>query len=631
MLLTKRPLFTRRAALRSAIGGLATPVFLRPTRGFASPDGPEVHGLSTFGDLALPKDFSHLAYVDPNAPKGGEIVLQITGTSGNQNFETFNTLNIFTLRGDGAAGMQMCFDTLMTGNADEPDALYGLAARAVRVSADKLTYRFMLRKEARFSDGSPLTAEDVVFSILVLADKTKSHPVYWITLSHDLEGVTADGDDVLVRLKPDHSREAILNIAGLPIFSAAFYRKVPFDSVSLEPPFGSGPYKVGAFQQGRYIAFARVADYWAKDLPINVGSNNFDVIRYEYYADRKVAFEGFKAGDFTFHEEFTAAIWAKGYDFPAVAEGRVLKQTIPDAYPTGTQGWFINTRRDKFKDPRIREALGYAFDFKWTNANIMYNAYKRTVSYFQNSPIAATGAPSIEELKILEPFRSKLPPEVFGPVYMPPEADGSGSDRALLRKAFNLLTEAGCKRAGSQLDLPDGSPFQIEFLDSNSALQPHTLPYIRNLRLLGIDASMRTVDPAQYRRRTDNFDFDIITENFSFGLTPGVGMRDVLGSEAAKIPGSRNRSGIADPILDTLIERAIVAPDRESLTVLCRCIDRILRAGHYWVPMWNKSGHTVAFWDLFGWPRQPAKYGLNAVSTWWYDETKAKKTALKPR
>ena len=629
--LREAPLFTRRTSLQLAIGAAAIVPASRLAFADAAAEGPEVHGLSTFGDLALPKDFAHLAYVDPKAPKGGEIVLQITGTSGNQNFETFNTLNIFTLRGDGAAGMALCFDTLMTGNADEPDALYGLVARAVRVSPDKNTYRFLLRKEAKFWDGTPLTAADVVFSIKTLADKTKSHPVYWITLGHDLDNVKADGEDVIVTLKPDHSREAILNIAGLPIFSAAFYAKVAFDEVSLVPPLGSSAYKVGTFQQGRFITFERVPDYWAKDLPINVGTNNFGTIRFEYYADRKVAFEGFKAGDYTFHEEFTSAIWAKGYDFPAVTDGRIKKEFFADASPNGTQGWFINTRREKFKDPRVRQALGYTFDFKWTDANIMYDAYKRTTSYFQNSPMMAMGAPSPDELKILEPFRDKLPPDVFGPVYMPPEGDGSGSDRGQLRQAFKLLTDAGCKRSGEMLVLPDGKPLDIEFLDSTPVMQPHTLPFIRNLKMLGIDASLRVVDPAQYRRRTDNFDFDIIVENFSFGLTPGVGMRDVLGSEAAKIPGSRNRSGIADPVVDALVDKAIVAPDRESLTILCRCIDRVLRAGHYWVPMWNKAGHTVAFWDLFGWPQTPAKYGLNVLPTWWYDETKAKKTDLKPR
>lgn len=624
------PLPSRRTALKLSAGVLTLSALPRGV--FAAPeDSPEVHGLSTFGDLALPKDFPHLPYVNPQAPKGGEIALQITGISGNQNFETFNTLNVFNMRGDGAAGMQLCFDTLMTGNSDEPDALYGLVARGVRVSSDKLTYRFLLRKEARFADGSPLTAKDVVFSIKTLADKTKSHPVYWISLAHDLDSVAADGDDVVVRLKPEHSREAILNIAGLPIFSASYYAKVPFEEVSLEPPPASGAYKVGRFQQGRFIVFERVKDYWGKDLPINLGTANFDRVRYEYYADRKVAFEGFKAGNFTFHEEFTSVVWAKGYDFPAVTDGRIKRQSLPDASPNGTQGWFLNTRRDKFKDARIRQALAFAFDFKWTNANIMYNAYKRTTSFFQNSPMAADGTPTPDELKILEPFRDKLSPAVFGPAYLPPEGDGSGSDRGQLRQAYTLLTQAGCKRDGERLLLPDGNPFEIEFLDSTPALQPHTLPFIRNLKMLGIGAAMRVVDPAQYRRRTDSFDFDIITENFSFGLTPGVGMRDVLGSEAAKVQGSRNHAGISDPVIDALIERAIVAPDRASLTILCRCIDRILRANHYWVPMWNKTGHNVAYWDLFSWPDRSAKYGLNVLSTWWYDEAKAKTTALQPR
>lgn len=618
-------------ALALGAGGLVLPALTRPGVFSAlatdAASGSETYGLSIFGDLGLPKDFPHLPYVDPQASKGGEIKLQITGTSGNQNFLTFNTLNIYNLRGDGAAGVAAGFDSLMTGSADEPDALYGLVARSVRVSADKKTYRFLLRKEARFADGSPLTAKDVKFSVEILRDK--GHPTYWIPLRRDLAGIEAEGDDVVtVSLAPGHARDFILFVASLPIFSAAFYAKVPFDEVSLEPPLGSGAYKVGSFAQGKYIAMVLRPDYWAKDLPINVGTNNFATIRYEYYADRTLAFEGFKSGAFTFHEEFTSRIWATGYDIPAVKDGRIVKTFVPDDFPNGTQGWFMNTRRDKFKDPRIRQALGYAFDFKWTNANIMYGAYQRTVSYFQNSPMEAKGAPGPDELKALDPFRAKLPAEVFGPVYLPPESDGSGSDRALLRKGLDLLLAAGCKRQGQKLALPDGSPFTVEFLDSDPALQPHTLPFIRNLGLLGIDATIRVVDPAQYKQRTDKFDFDIITERFGFGTTPGAGMRDSFGSEAAKIPGSRNLCGIADPVLDTLIEKAVVAEDRETLTTVCRDIDRVLRAGHYWIPMWNKAGHTIAYWDLFGKPKQDAKYGLNVVSTWWYDEARAKKTAL---
>ena len=630
--LVMRP--TRRTAL-AALGaaGLVLPTLARPGRfGVLAADAnvsgeTETYGLSIFGDLGLPKDFTCLSYVDPQAPKGGIIKLQITGTSGNQNFLTFNTLNIFNLRGDGAAGVPASFDSLMTGSADEPDALYGLVARSVRYTADKSTYRFLLRKEARFADGTPLTARDVKFSVEILRDK--GHPSYWIPLRRDLASIEVEGDDVVtVRLQPGHARDFILFVAGLPIFSAAFYAKVPFDEVSLEPPLGSGAYKVGAFNQGKYIAMELRPDYWAKDLPINVGTDNFQTIRYEYYADRSLAFEGFKTGAFTFHEEFTSRIWATGYDIPPVKDGRMIKAFMPDDFPNGTQGWFMNTRRDKFRDPRIRQALGYAFDFRWTNANIMYGAYQRTTSYFQNSPMAAIAAPSAEELAYLEPYRAKLPAEVFGPVYLPPESDGSGSDRTLLRKGLDLLLAAGCKRQDQKLTLPDGSPFTVEFLDSDPALEPHTLPFIRNLKLLGIEANIRVVDPAQYKQRTDKFDFDIVTLRFGFGTTPGAGMRDTFGSEAAKIPGSRNLCGISDPVLDALIEKAVVADNRETLTIVCRDIDRVLRAGHYWVPMWNKNGHTVAYWDLFGKPKQDAKYGLNVVSTWWYDEAKAKKTAL---
>lgn len=621
------PLLTRRRTLALGAGALVLPTMLRGAAAAEGAGETETYGLSIFGDLALPKDFAHLPYVDPQAPKGGEIRLQITGTSGNQNFLTFNTLNVFNLRGDGAAGVPASFDSLMTGSADEPDALYGLVARAVRVSADRSTYRFLLRKEARFADGSPLTARDVKFSVEILRDK--GHPTYWIPLRRDLASIEADGDDVVtIRLKEGHARDFILYVAGLPIFSAAYYAKVPFDEVSLEPPLGSGAYKVGPFSQGKSIAMVLRPDYWARDLPINVGTNNFATIRYEYYADRTLAFEGFKSGAFTFHEEFTSRIWATGYDIPPVKDGRMIKAFIPDDFPNGTQGWFMNTRRAKFADPRIRQALGYAFDFKWTNANIMYGAYGRTVSYFQNSPMEAVGAPGPDEIKLLEPFRAKLSPAVFGPVYLPPESDGSGSDRALLRKGLDLLLAAGCKRQGQRLALPDGTPFTIEFLDSDPALQPHTLPFIRNLKLLGIEADIRVVDPAQYKQRTDKFDFDIVTQRFGFGTTPGAAMRDSFGSEAAKIQGSRNLCGIADPVLDALIEQAVVADNRGTLTTVCRDIDRVLRAGHYWVPMWNKSGHTVAYWDLFGKPKQDAKYGLNVVSTWWYDKAKAKKTAL---
>ncbi|REF87813.1 microcin C transport system substrate-binding protein [Methylovirgula ligni] len=624
----KRPVFSRRSALQLCSGFLGTIGPLRPFRvlGEAAPAGAETYGLSIFGDLALPPDFKSLAYVNPQAPKGGEIALQPTGGGANVDPTTFDSFNVYILKGDGASGMGAVFDSLMAGNSDEPDALYGLVAKKVWVSADKLTYRFFLRKEARFHDGAPLTAHDVVFSLNIL--KQQGHPAIAQSL-RDLDSATAEADDVVtVKLKKGRSREAALIVAGQPIFSAAYYGKHAFNETTLEPPLGSGPYKVGSFDAGHFIVYERIADYWGKDLPLNVGQNNFDRIRFEYFADRKVAFEAFKAGVFTFREEFTSAVWSTQYTFAAVKDGRIKRETLPDQLPLGTQAWFLNIRRDKFKDIRIREALEQCFDFEWTNRNIMYGLYHRTVSYFQNSPMMASGKPSPEELAILSAFKAKLPEAVFGDVPVPPVSDGSGEDRTLLRKANDLLLAAGCKRDGANLLLPDGKPFEIEFLDFDNALEPHTAPFIRNLNLLGITARFRTVDPAQYKQRTDNFDYDIVTSRFGLGLTPGEAMRAYFGSQTANLPGSYNISGIADPVIDALIEQALTVDTREKLTYICRCIDRILRCGHYWVPMWNKPNHLVAYWDVFSRPARSAKYDIGVVSTWWYDTDKAARVHL---
>lgn len=619
--------FSRRSLLRLGSGffgslGLASlPAWRAVAQAAEEAGGTETHGLSTFGDLALPADFPHFAYVDPQAPKGGQILLQPGGGGPNSNPTTFNTLNVFILKGDGAAGMGAIFDNLMAANSDEPDSFYGLVASKVWISADKNLYRFFLRKEARFHDGTPLTAHDVAFSLGIL--KSQGHPVIRQSL-RDFDSAEAEAEDVLlVRLKPGHMREAALAVVSQPIFSAAYYSKQPFNETTLESPLGSGAYKVGDLDQGHFISFTRVADYWGKDLPVNRGQNNFDTVRYEYFGDRKVAFEAFKAAVYTFREEFTSAVWSTGYDFPAVKDGRVKRESLPDELPLGTQAWFLNLRRDKFKDIRIREALGFAFDFEWTNKYIMYSLYRRTISYFQNSPMVASGKPSPEELQILEPFRKQVLPTVFDEAYVPPVSDGSGEDRTLLRQANDLLLAAGCKRQDSSLLLPDGKPFQIEFLDFDNGLEPHTAAYIKNLNLLGIAANFRVVDPSQYKERTDNFDYDVVTSRFGLGLTPGEAMREYFGSEAASLPGSVNVSGIADPVVDALIAQALVVDTRAKLTFICRCIDRILRAGHYWVPMWNKPNHLVAYWDLFSRPAQSAKYDIGVGSTWWYDTQKA--------
>jgi microcin C transport system substrate-binding protein len=615
--------FTRRTTLKlgsAALGALALPAGV--SRALAAGEV-ETHGLSTFGELALPADFPHFAYVNPQAPRGGVLSIQIKNTSGNQNFETFDTLNIFVFKGDGAAGMDATFDTLMAGSGDEPGSMYGLVADKVRISDDKLTYRFHIRPEARFHDGSKLTASDAAFSFNIL--KAKGHPVYRTILA-EFADAEADGDETLVvRFTPSRSRDLHLVIAGLPIFSEAYWKGRDFEASTLEAPLGSGAYKVSRFEQGRYIEFERVRDYWADKLPVNVGQNNFDRIRYEYYRERQVAFEGFKSGQINFNEEYTARLWATAYDFPAVREGRVKKEELPNGAPTPSQGWYFNTRRAKFKDPRVREALGLCFDFEWTNRNIMYSAYKRMASYFENTDMKATGKPEGAELALLEQFRGKVPDEVFGEPYVPPASDGSGSDRALLRKADELLRAAGCKRDGGRLLLPGGEPFEFEFLDSSGALKPHTEPLQANLRKLGINTTFRTVDAAQYKRRLDAFDFDVVTMALGGSFTPGDGLRITWSSEAANTPGTRNVAGVQNPAVDFLIDKISRADSREELNVAARALDRVLRAGRYWIPMWFKDKSLVAYWDVFSRPEKTPRYSTGAPGIWWWDAEKAKR------
>lgn len=610
---------TRRNALKLAAVTAAGAALPR----MAHAQDAELHGLSTFGDLSLPPDFKHFPYVNPNAPKGGVLRIQIKNTNGNQNFETFDTLHIYAFRGDGAAGMDATFDTLMSGSSDEPNSMYGLVAKSVRVSADKLEYRFALRPEARFHDRSPLRASDCAFSFTML--KEKGHPIYR-SLLRDFAGAEADGDHTLiVRFEPTRGRDIHLLVASLPIFSQAWWKGRDFEATTLEAPLGSGPYKVGRFETGRYVEFERVTDYWGANLPVNVGQNNFDRMRYDYFRERQIAFEAFKSGQLNFQEEYTARFWATAYDFPAVRDGRVQRVELPSGGSVGTQGWMFNARRSKFADPRIREALGYAFDFEWTNRNIMYSAYSRLTSFFENSDMKAQGKPGAEELALLEPFRGKVSDEVFGEPWVPPVSDGSGSDRNLLRRANDLLLAAGCKRDGSRLRLPDGSPFEVEFLDSQGALRPHTEPFQANLRRLGVESQFRQVDAAQYKRRLDNFDFDIIVIALGGSLTPGDGLRNIYSSTAAKTPGSRNMGGISSPAVDALVERIARAQTREELNIAARALDRVLRAGRHWIPMWYKDRALIAHWDLFGRPEKTPKYGNGAPALWWWDADKARK------
>ncbi len=585
------------------------------------------HGMSAFGDLSYPPDFPHFNYVNPKAPKGGVFSQIGPNRQFNQSFQTFNSLNSFILKGDAAQGMELTFATLMVRSGDEPDAMYGLAAGSVRISDDGLTYTFTLRPEAKFHDGTPLTAHDVVWSLVTL--KEKGHPIITQQL-RDFAGAEATDDrTVVARFAENRARDVPLFVAGLPIFSRAYYAKKSFDESTLDIPLGGGGYKVGRFQVGHFIEFERVKDWWGADLPVSRGQNNFDVLRFEYYRDREVGFEGFTAKNYLFREEFTSRFWATRYDFPAFKDGRVKRSVLPDDTPSGAQGWFINTRREKFKDRRVREALIDAFDFEWTNKNIMYGSYDRTHSVFQNSPMMATGKPDADELALLEPFRGKVPDEVFGEPYVPPVSDASGQDRQWLRRGAQLLSDAGCTLKNGKRILPDGKPIVIEFLIDEPTFQPHHLPYIKNLGVLGIDATLRIVDPVQYRARVDGFDFDITVERFSFSSTPGDSLRTFFSSQAAATKGSQNRAGIADPAVDALIDIIIAAKTRAELTAACKALDRVIRAGRYWIPHWYKASHWIAYWDVFDHPANKPRYFRGIPETWWYDRDKSTKAEQK--
>ena len=615
---------SRREALKGAAATVA--VFAAPWPSARAADEIETHGLSSFGDLALPPDFPHFAYVNPNAPKTGLLSVQLTGTTGNQNFDTFDTLNIYTTKGNGAAGMSACFDALMAGHGDEPDSAYGLLARSVRYSADKLTYRFLLRPEARFADGSRVTAADVAFSLQIL--KAKGHPIY-AQLLGDVDAVEAESEDIVrVHFIKQRTRDAHLVVAGMPVFSAAWWKGRDFEAATLEAPLGSGAYKVKTFEQGRFIEYELRDDYWGRDLPVNIGQGNFRRLRFEYYRERAVAFEAFKAGAINYHREFTSRLWATGYNFPALSDGRVVKEVLHDGAPTPVQAWYFNTRREAFRDARVREAIGLCFDFEWTNRNVMFSSYKRVFSYFQNTAMAASGTPSADELKLLAPWRGKVAEEVFGEPLMPPVSDGSGSDRALLKRANELLIAAGCKRDNGVLKLPSGAPLTIEFLESSEIFQPHVTPFQQNLKKLGIEAHSRIIDPTQLKSRTDNFDFDIIMRASGGSTTPGPELRQAFSSAAANMPSSNNLAGVADPAVDALIEKAVNAATRAELNTACRALDRVLRAGRYWIPAWYNDSYWAAYWNVFSRPERQPKLGVGAPETWWWDEAKAKKIGL---
>jgi len=582
------------------------------------------HGLSAFGDLKYPPDFQHFDYVNPDAPKGGRMATMPVSS-----INTFNHFNGFILRGDPAEGLDrlngssLIFDSLMARAYDEPDAVYGLVAESAELADDKRSVTFYLRPEARFRDGTPLTADDVVFTLETL--KKKGHPRLQLAL-RDVAGATAAGPyTVTYRFTGENLRDLPLVVATLPVFSKAYYTANDFLKESLVPPLSSGPYEISDYRQGTYVTYKRRPDYWAANLPVNRGRYNFDEIRFEYYRDRAVGFEAFKAKTYDLREEFTSKTWATEYNFPAVGSGQVVKLNLPDGRPSGAQGMFINTRRAKFADPRVRKALDYAFDFEWTNKTLFFGAYTRTASYFENSDLKAEGMPSPEELKLLEPFKNRLPPEVFGEPYTPPVTDASGRYRPSIRMASQLLDEAGWRIQDGVRKNDKGETLDIEFLIDDPVSERILGPFAGKLNELGIKASLRRIDAAQEQERLKRYEFDIVTERYSLQPTPGPEVRAFWNSEAGREDGSYNLAGIAEPAVDDLIGKILTAKSRDELRTACHAIDRVLRVGHYWVPEWYKRIHTIAAWDKFSRPAVQPKYDDGVLDTWWYDKEKAAK------
>jgi microcin C transport system substrate-binding protein len=574
------------------------------------------HGLSAFGELKYPPDFKHFEWVNPDAPKGGRLA-----TIGTAALTTFDSFNGFILKGDSAQGLGFLFDSLMTRAPDEPDAVYGLVASSAEIAPDRGSVVFRLRPEAKFADGSALMADDVVFSFEIL--KEKGHPVYRTTLRDVVKAEALDRHTVRYTFTGSETRDLPLIVAGLSVLSKTYYATREFDQTTLTPPLGSGPYRIGDFKQGAFVSYRRRDDYWAKDLPVNRGRHNFEELRYEYYRERTAALENFKAGVLDLREEFTARDWATAYDIPAVKEGRMLRLVLPDGSPSGAQGYFLNTRRPKLGDIRVRKALDYAFDFEWTNKNIFYGLYQRTESFFENSDMKATGMPSPLELALLEPFRGQLPAEVFAEPYKSPVSDGSGQDRKLLREAGRLLDEAGWKVKDGKRVNAKGEVLELEFLIVDPSQERTLTSYVKNLQAIGVSATIRRVDAAQYQRRVKSFDFDVVTTRYALRLTPGLELRSFWSSEAAKTDGSPNLAGISHPAIDALIAKVTEAKSRDELKTATRALDRVLRAGHYWVPQWFKAAHHVAYWDKFGRPAVKPRYDRGIIDTWWYDAEKA--------
>jgi microcin C transport system substrate-binding protein len=573
------------------------------------------HGVTLADALHYPKDFQHLDYVNPHAPKGGAMRDYATGG--------FDSFNPFSLKGAVPKEIGLLFDSLMTTPEDEPMAQYGLIAESVEYPVDYSSVTYTLRQNARFHDGTPITADDVIFTIEAL--KERGSPSLRFTYKDVAKAEKIAPNKVRFTFSAEPKTRDLLLLTGrLPVLSKAYWND-KIESETLIPPLGSGPYSIADFEPGRFIVYRRVADYWAKDLPIRRGQNNFDYIRFEYFRDNGVAFEAFKTGAYDFRIETESKTWVTGYNFDAVKSGQVVKEEVTTREPMGMQGFAFNLRKAKFADLRVRRAIALAFDFEWANRHLFYGKYKRNDSFFANSELAAEGKPSADELALLVPWRDELPPEVFGEAaYKAPttEGNGDGKLRENLAKAAELLREAGFKvEKGKLIDPKTRKPFTIEFMLTASEFERVILPFMANLKRLGIGGRIRTVDTSQYVERVRRFDFDMVVATFPQSLAPSQEQRNYWSSAAADKTGSGNIIGIKSKAVDALVEKIVAAPDRKSLIAATRALDRVLSWNAYVVPQWYLDKYWLAYWNRFGIPKTRPEYGIGRIA-WWHDASK---------
>ena len=594
----------RRTLLAS---GLALP-FLRPAAARAQSRS---HALSLLGEPALPAGFTHFPWVNPDAPKGGEIALTALGS--------YDSFNGFVLRGTAAVGLTNLYDTLLKNSSDEASTEYCHLASAIEQPADRLGVTFYLHPAARFHDGRPVTADDVVWTFNTLRQHGRPfYRAYWA----DVAEVVAEGPKrVAFRFKTAENRELALILGQMPVLPKHWWEGRDFARPLLEAPLGSGPYRLERFESGRSLTYRRVPDYWAAGLPTAKGTANFDVMRYEYFRDATVALEAFKAGQIDFRTENIAKEWATAYDFPAVQRGLVKRDEIRHEIPTGMQAFAVNLRRPLFQDARVRRALIEVFDFEWMNANLFYGSYARTTSYFSNSELASSGVPEGRELEILQAYKGQVPDRLFTEPYALPVTDGSGNNREGLRRALGLLREAGWVVRDRKLVNAQGQPFAFEILLQGPSFERVALPYVQTLQRLGMEPRVRTIDPAQYQVRIDAFDYDMTVESQGQSLSPGNEQRDFWTSAKAQENGSQNVAGIANPVVDALVEQVIAAPDRAELVARTRALDRVLLWGDYMIPQWHSRTFRVAYWDKFGRPPRNPKYAL-ALDSWWVERAR---------